>query len=120
MYDNKANDMLREFDMRLRQQGMDMNTYLQYVGGNVEAIKASYMPEAEKRVKLRLALEKVAEKEGFTEVSDEDLEAEYTKLAEMYNMEADRVKAAIAAEDLKKDIAVEKAMDFVKESAITE
>ncbi len=120
MYDNKANDMLREFDMRLRQQGMDMNTYLQYVGGNVEAVKASYMPEAEKRVKLRLALEKVAEKEGFTEVSDEDLEAEYTKLAEMYNMEADRVKAAIAAEDLKKDIAVEKAMDFVKESAITE
>ena len=120
MYDNKANDMLREFDMRLRQQGMDMNTYLQYVGGNVEAIKASYMPEAEKRVKLRLALEKVAEKEGFTEVSDEDLEAEYTKLAEMYNMEADRVKAAIAAEDLKKDIVVEKAMDFVKESAITE
>lgn len=120
MYDNKANDMLREFDMRLRQQGMDMNTYLQYVGGNVEAIKESYMPEAEKRVKLRLALEKVAEKEGFTEVSDEDLEAEYTKLAEMYNMEADRVKAAIAAEDLKKDIAVEKAMDFVKESAITE
>lgn len=120
MYDNKANDMLREFDMRLRQQGMDMNTYLQYVGGNVEAIKASYMPEAEKRVKLRLALEKVAEKEGFTEVSDEDLEAEYTKLAEMYNMEADRVKAAIATEDLKKDIAVEKAMDFVKESAITE
>ncbi|MEF2920056.1 MAG: trigger factor [Acutalibacteraceae bacterium] len=120
MYDNKANDMLREFDMKLRQQGIDINTYLQYVGGDVETIKASYMPEAEKRVKLRLALEKIAEKEGFTEVSDEDLDAEYTKLAEMYNMDLAKVKVAIPAEDLKKDIAVQKAMDFVKESAIKE
>lgn len=120
MYDNKANDMLREFDMKLRQQGIDINTYLQYVGGDVETIKSSYMPEAEKRVKLRLALEKIAEKEGFTEVSDEDLDAEYTKLAEMYNMDLAKVKVAIPAEDLKKDIAVQKAMDFVKESAIKE
>lgn len=120
MYDNKVNDMLREFDMRLRSQGLDMNTYLQYMGMSVDAIKESYKPQAETRVKLRLALEKIAEKEGFTEVSDEDLEAEYNKLAEAYNMEADKVKASISADDLKKDIAVEKAMDFVKESAIKE
>ncbi len=120
MYDNKVNDMLREFDMRLRSQGMDMNTYLQYMGMSVDAVKESYKPQAETRVKLRLALEKIAEKEGFVEVADEDLEAEYSKLAEMYNMEVERVKAAIATDDLKKDIAVEKAMDFVKESAIKE
>lgn len=120
MYDNKVNDMLREFDMRLRSQGMDMNTYLQYMGMSVDAVKESYKPQAETRVKLRLALEKIAEKEGFVEVADEDLEAEYSKLAEMYNIEVERVKAAIATDDLKKDIAVEKAMDFVKESAIKE
>ncbi len=120
MYENKVNDMLREFDMRLRSQGLDMDTYLQYMGMDVDSVKESYKPEAEKRVKLRLALEKIAEKQGFTEVSDEDVEAEYSRLAEMYNMEADKVKSAISADDLKKDIAVEKAMDFVKESAINQ
>lgn len=120
MYENKANDMLREFDMRLRSQGLDMDTYLQYMGMDVDSVKESYKPEAEKRVKLRLALEKIAEKQGFQEVSDEDVEAEYSRLAEMYKMEADKVKSAISADDLKKDIAVEKAMDFVKESAINQ
>lgn len=118
MYDNKVNEMMREFDMRLRSQGLDMNTYLQYMGMDAEAVKNSYKPEAEKRVKLRLALEKIAQQEGFTDVSDEDLEAEYSRLADTYKMDIDKVKAAIAADELKKDIAVEKAMDFVKESAI--
>lgn len=118
MYDNKVNDMMREFDMRLRSQGLDMNTYLQYMGMDAEAVKNSYRPEAEKRVKLRLALEKIAQQQGFTDVSDEDLEAEYSRLADTYKMDIDKVKAAIPADELKKDIAVEKAMDFVKESAI--
>lgn len=118
MYDNKVNEMMREFDMRLRSQGLDMNTYLQYMGMDAEAVKNSYKPEAEKRVKLRLALEKIAQQQGFTDVSDEDLEAEYSRLADTYKMDIDKVKAAIAADELKKDIAVEKAMDFVKESAI--
>lgn len=118
MYDNKVNDMMREFDMRLRSQGLDMSTYLQYMGMDAEAVKNSYKPEAEKRVKLRLALEKIAQQQGFTDVSDEDLEAEYSRLADTYKMDIDKVKAAIPADELKKDIAVEKAMDFVKESAI--
>ena len=118
MYDNKVNDMMREFDMRLRSQGLDMNTYLQYMGMDAEAVKNSYKPEAEKRVKLRLALEKIAQQQGFTDVSDEDLEAEYSRLADTYKMDIEEVKAAIPADELKKDIAVEKAMDFVKESAI--
>lgn len=118
MYTNKVNDMIREFDMRLRSQGMDMKTYLEYTGMDINTISESYKPQAEKRVKLRLALEKIAELEGFTEVSDEDIEAEFAKLAEMYKVEVEQAKNAIAVEDLKKDIAVEKAMDFVKESAI--
>ncbi|MEE1281603.1 MAG: trigger factor [Acutalibacteraceae bacterium] len=118
MYTNKVNDMIREFDMRLRSQGMDMKTYLEYTGMDINTISESYKPQAEKRVKLRLALEKIAELEGFTEVSEEDVEAEFAKIAEMYKVEVEQAKNAIAVEDLKKDIAVEKAMDFVKESAI--
>ena len=120
MYENKQNDMLRDFDMQLRQQGLDLKTYIQYSGMSADDIKENYREVAKQRVKLRLALEKIAEKEGFTEVTDEDVEAEYNKLAEAYKMEADKVKELIPAEALKKDIAVEKAMDFVKESAIKE
>ncbi len=117
MYDNAANDMLRDFDMRLRSQGMDLETYIRYFGMTKESILETYRPQAEKRVKLRLALEKIAEKQGFNEVSEEELNAEYDKLAEAYKMEVDKVKEAIPTEGLKKDIAVDKAMNFVKERA---
>lgn len=117
MYDNKISDMMREFELRLNQQGLDLATYMQYTGLTEESFREQYKDEAEKRVKVRLALEKIAEIEN-TEASDDDVEAEFTKLAEMYKMEADKVKALIPAADLKKDIAVEKAMNLVKESAV--
>lgn len=116
MYTNEVNEMLREFDMRLRQQGMDLNTYMQYTGMNVETLAGGYREQAEKRVKLRLILEKIAEKEAI-EVTDEDVEKEYARLAEAYSMEVEKVKNAISNEDLAKDLAVEKAMQLVKDSA---
>lgn len=116
MYTNEVNQMLREFDMRLRQQGMDINTYMQYTGMNIETLAGGYREQAEKRVKLRLALEKIAEKEAI-QVSDEDIENEYAELAKTYNMEVDKVKEAIAKEDLAKDISVEKAINLVKDNA---
>ena len=117
MYDNKVSDMTREFDMRLRSQGMDLTTYMQYMGMDMEGLKAMYKPEAEKRVKVRLALEKIAELEKIA-VDDEALEAEYNKLAEAYKTDVERVKELIAAEDLALDVKVDKAMQLVRESAI--
>lgn len=116
MFTNEVNEMLREFDMRLRQQGMDLNTYMQYTGMNIETLGGGYREQAEKRVKLRLILEKIAEKEAI-EVSDEDVENEYARLAEAYKMEVEQVKNAISHEDLAKDLSVEKAMQLVKDSA---
>ena len=109
--------MLREFEMRLRSQGLEVKTYLQYMGMDVEALKNVYKPEAEKRVKLRLALEKIAELENI-EVSDEDIGAEYDKMAEAYKMEADKVKEIVRSEDLAEDIRVEKAMNLVENSVV--
>ena len=83
MYDNQANEMVREFDMRLRSQGLDMKTYMQYMGMDANALKGMYKEEAEKRVKLRLALEAVARKENI-EVTEADIDAEYGKMAEAY------------------------------------
>ena len=117
MYENKANDMLNEFGMRLRSQGMDLDEYMKYFGMTKESMLETYRPQAEKRVKVRLALEKIAEKQGFTEVSEEELNAEYEKLADSYKVEAEEAKNYVPADALKKDIAVEKAMNFVKESA---
>lgn len=116
MYDNQINDMLREFDMRLRSQGMDMNTYLKYTGMDIDAVKTMYKPEAEKRVKLRLILEAIARKEAF-EATEKDIEDEYNKLAEAYKMDIDKVKKAVSEEGLAEDIKVDKAMKYVRDNA---
>ncbi len=117
MYDNQADELVREFDMRLRSQGLDMNTYMQYMGMDANALKGMYKEEAEKRVKLRLALETVARKENI-EVTEADLDEEYGKMAEAYKMDVDKVKAAVPAESLAEDVKVEKALKLVKEKAV--
>lgn len=117
MFENQANEMVREFEMRLRSQGLDMNTYMQYMGMDKNSLTDMYKDEAEKRVKLRLALETVARKENI-EVTADDLEEEYKKIAENYKMEADQVKSAIPEESLTEDIKVEKALKLVKDNAV--
>lgn len=116
MFENAVDDMIREFDMRLRSQGMDMGTYLQYMGMDQSGLRAAYRVQAEQRVKLRLALEKIAKLENFT-ADEEAIEAEYARLAENYKMDVEKIKNLIAKEDLAKDITVEKAMNLVKDSA---
>ena len=117
MYDNQTNDMIRDFEMRLRAQGMDMQTYMQYMGMDVNALKGMYREDAEKRVKLRLALETIAKKENI-EVTEADLEDEYSKMAESYKMDVEKVKKAVPAESLSEDVKVQKALDLVKNSAV--
>ena len=116
MYDNQVNDMIRDFDMRLRSQGMDMNTYMQYMGMDADALRDMYRSDAEKRVKLRLALQTIADKENI-EVSDTDLDEEYSKMAESYKMDIEKVKAAVPADSLAEDVKVQKALELVKDSA---
>ena len=105
--------------MRLRQQGMniDMKTYMQYMGMDANSLKDMYKEEAEKRVKLRLALEAVARKENI-EVTEADLDAEYGKMAEAYKMDVEKVKEAVPAESLTEDVKVEKALNLVKDKAV--
>ena len=117
MYENQTNEMIRDFENRLRSQGLDMDTYMRYMGMDVNALKGMYRTDAEKRVKLRLALETIAKKENI-EVTEADLDEEYGKLAETYKMDVDKVKAAIAADSLTEDIRVQKALDLVKEAAV--
>ncbi len=117
MFDNEAQNMLREMDMRLRQQGMDLDTYMKYTGMDMEAVRKMYRPEAERRVKMRLALEKIAKLEDIHPTED-DINAEYDKMAEIYNMEADKVKEIIPVEGVTEDLGVQLAMKLVKDTAV--
>ncbi len=117
MYDNEARNMVREMDMRLRQQGMDFDTYLKYTGMDSDAVLEMYKPEAQRRIKMRLALEKIAQLENITP-SEEDIAAEYEKMAGAYNMEADKVKEIIPVESVKEDLGVQLAMKLVKDNAV--
>ena len=119
MYENQVNEMMRDFEMRLRSQGMniDMKTYMQYMGMEESTVREMYRADAEKKVKIRLALQSIASKENI-EVTDADIEDEYSKMAEAYKMDVAQVKAAIPADSLSEDIRVQKALDLVKNSAV--
>lgn len=116
MYQNEVRDMVQQFEMQLQSQGLNLQTYLQYTGMEQGAIEATYRPQAEKRVKLRLVLEAIARQEEIT-ADDEAVEAEYTKLADAYNMKPEEVKNFIAADSLAEDIKVDKAMQLVRDNA---
>ena len=117
MFDNEAQNMMREMDMRLRSQGMDMNTYMKYTGMTADAVLEMYKPEAEKRVKMRLALEKIAKLEDI-KPTDEEIEGEYKKMADAYQMDVEKVKEIIPTESVIADYSVELAMKLVKDNAV--
>lgn len=116
MYELKIDDSIREFSYRLQSQGLDLETYMKYTGMDKDSFRNGFRPQAERQVKVRLALEKIAELENI-QVSAEEIEAEYAKMAEQYKMEVEKVKNVIAEKALSLDIAVEKAIDLVRNSA---
>lgn len=117
MYDNKVEEMMHDYEYRLQAQGIPMEMYLQYMGQTVESFKESFREPAERQVKVRLALEKIVELEGI-EPSEEEVEAEYAKLAEQYKGDVEKLKASIPAAEIKKDLAVQKAIDLVRDNAV--
>ncbi len=120
MIENTINDRIQDFAYRLQAQGLSMEMYLQYTGMDQKAFRDGFREQAEKQVKVRLALETVAKLENI-EATEEDIEAEYAKFAEQYQMKVEKVKAAIPVSALTKDLAVSKAMDWIKaNAAITE
>lgn len=119
MYENKVNDMIEDLSQRLAQQGIKLDMYLQFTGMTMDSLKTTYREQAEKQVKLRLALEKVVELEAI-EPTEEEIEQEFAHIGEHYNMPVETVKQYIHAEDIKLDVAVGKAVDLIKDSAVIE
>ena len=117
MVDAEAENLLRDYDNNLRMQGMNLSDFVKYTGMTLDAMREQFKPRAERQVKTRLALEKIAEIEKV-KVSAKEVEDEFKKIAEMYNIDVEEVKKAIDAENLKKDLSVQKAVDLVKKEAV--
>lgn len=116
MFENEINEQVQNFAYRLQSQGMNMQLYLQYTGMDEAALRENFRAQAEQQVKGRLALEQVAKEENFVP-TEEEIDAEYARLAEQYQMDADRIKTLIASEAIAKDLSLKKALDFIKENA---
>ncbi len=117
MYKNKIKEMVRDFEYRLQSQGLDIKSYMKYTGMNEEKFNETFKPQAERQVKFRLALESIAKLEDF-EVSENEFEDSYVNISKQYNMEMEKIKNIVTKDQLKKDILVEKSMNFIKDNLV--
>lgn len=117
MFEAETENCVRDYDNRLRMQGLDLSTYFKYTGMDLDALKTQMRPQAEKQVKVKLALEAVANAENI-EVTAEDIESEYKKVADAYGMEVEKVKEAIDEAAISADVRTQKALDLVKANTV--
>ena len=116
MYETRVDDMVNDFANRLSQQGLSIELYLQYTQMDMESFRKTFREQAEEQVKIRLALEAVVKAEGIT-ASDEEYEEELMKAATAYNFPLPELRKMIPVEEVKHDLAVQKAIDFIKSNA---
>ena len=112
MVETQLDRVAEDFSYRLAMQGMEFESYLKMTGMTMEQFRSVFAPQALRQVKIRLALEKIAELEGM-DITEEDLNAEFDKLADNNKMDIAKVKELLAAEDLKADMLCQKANEFV-------
>ena len=116
MIDSKIDEQLQDYDYRLRQQGMDLESYMKYTGNTADTMRQTFEPSAKRQVKMALAMEKIAQLENLT-ASEEEIAAEYQKVADAYGLELEKVKEIIPEKDIVKEITNHKAIDTVVSSA---
>ena len=119
MINTQVRQMMNDFASRMQSQGLTMEQYFQFTGMTAEKMQEEMKPQALKRIQTRLVLEKIAETENI-EVSEDEVNEEIGKMAEMYKMEADKLKELLGdreLEQMKKDMAVQKAVTLVADEA---
>lgn len=120
MYQARIDDMASDFENRLAKSGLTLDEYLKYTGAEKDKFLEGFRPQAERQVKIRLALETIASAEKI-EMTKEEMDTEYKALAERYEMKEEQIRQIVVADELEKDLKVEKAIKFVREKAkITE
>lgn len=120
MVDTQISQMANDFAQRIQSQGLTMEQYYQFTGMTEEKMNEEFKPQAVKRIETRLVLEAIAKAENI-EISDEKLDEEIAKMAEAYQMEADKLKSFMGdkeKEQMKQDMAVQEAITFVVDNAV--
>ena len=117
MFVEETENFVRDYDNKLRMQGLDLATYFKYTGLTLEKLREQFRPQAESQVKCRLALEKIAELENVTP-TEAEIDAEFEAIATAYDMEVAKVKEIVAVDAIMADMKVKKAMELVKEKAV--
>ena len=116
MIEKAIDDMINDFDYRLKMQGLDFATYVKYMGMSEESVRDTYKERAEKDVKLMLALEKIVSLENI-EATAEEIEEQYNKIADAYGMKAENIKNTVSEKTVKSDIVNKKAVDLIVKNA---
>ncbi len=115
MIESAIDRSMREMEYRLQMQGYSLDAYAKLFGGDVSALREQYRPKAQEDVRVDLALEKIAKDENIT-VSDEDLAAEYAKMADAYSMDVEEVKKAVSEDAVKEELLFRKTAEFVRDN----
>ncbi len=116
MFESEADAIMNDFAYRLQMQGITLEQYIQMQGMDLSAFRKVFRPQAERQVKVRLALRKIMELENI-EVSEEDVNAEYAKLGERFNMEDEQIRAAITVDAVTDDLKLNRALSIIKDTA---
>ena len=116
MFENEVDSSMQQFANRMASQGINMQQYMQITGQTVETMRAAFRVNAERDVKIRLALEKIAEIEGII-IDQADIDAEYAKFAEEMKVDVEQLVSDYATENIAKDLSLQKAFDLVKANA---
>ncbi len=122
MIGTQVQQMAQEFAQRIQSQGLTLKQYFQFTGLTADKIKEELRPQAVKRIETRLVLEAIAKAENI-EISDEKLEEEFVKMAEMYKMEVEKLKEYMGEgekEQMKEDMAVQEAVTLLVDNAVEE
>ena len=120
MVEYQTQQMLEDFGRRMESQGLSLEQYFQFTGMTEDQYKEQMKPRALQNIQSRLVLEAVAEAEKL-EATEEDLDAEYAKMADQYKLDVDKIKEIFGEyqkEELKKDIVIQKAADLVTDAAV--
>ncbi len=119
MYEQRIDALMRNFEQQLRSQGMDLKLYFQYTGMDMDSFRETYRDRAVNEVKLRLALEKIAELENI-EVTEEEINNGLGEIAAANNVDVETIKRFIPVDEYTTDLKVQKAVEFVKENAVVD
>ena len=117
LIESELDTQMERFAYQLQMSGYSMEQYAQMMGGDVSTMRNAFRPQAEKQAKINVTIEKIVEVEGIT-VSDEEMEAEFEKLAKQYELEIEKIKEMVPAEEVKASLTNSKAVKIITESAV--